>query len=254
MDLFQKELLKKIMNFEKYIAHRGLHAIELWAPENSCEAFRRAVDKGFAIELDIQLTKDNQIAVFHDESLYRMTGVHKNISEMTMSELSLLRLQDTSEKIPSLSDVLKIVNGKVPLLIEIKSTFKNFGRIEKILAKQMRSYKGKWVVQSFNPFSLYQFSKIMPKVPRGQLITKFKGPDKLTNFFRNILVKPFFWKRFSKPKFLSYDLKYISMDILILAVENNCDLFTWTASTPELLTEAEKFSDSIIFEGFIPEN
>ena len=159
----------------------------------------------------------------------------------------------TSEKIPSLSDVLKIVYGKVPLLVEIKSAFKNFGRIEKMLARQMRSYKGKWAVQSFNPFSLYRFGKIVPKVPRGQLITKFKGTDKLANFFQNVLVKPFFWKRFSKPKFLSYDLKYISMDILILAVENNCDLFTWTASTPELLTEAEKFSDSIIFEGFVPE-
>ena len=99
------------MKFDKYIAHRGLHAKELWAPENSLEAFRRAVEKGIAIELDIHLTKDLQIVVFHDDNLKRLTGLDKNITEMTMSELKKLRLAGTSEKTPSLLEVLKLVNG-----------------------------------------------------------------------------------------------------------------------------------------------
>lgn len=241
------------MKFDKYIAHRGLHAKELWAPENSLEAFRRAIYKGIAIEIDIHLTKDNQIAVFHDDNLFRMTGVNKNINELTMQELKQLRLQGTSEHIPSLYEVLKLVNGKVPLLIEIKDTTKKIGKLERVFAYQMRYYKGYWAVQAFNPFRLNWFRKNMPKIPRGQLITQHHDDNLVIRFVKNFSSKPIVWEHLSKPQFLSYDLRYISIDTVLLAIQNSCELFTWCATTPELLIEAEKFSESIIFEGFIPE-
>lgn len=234
------------MEFGKFIAHRGLHNLDIWAPENSAEAFRRAVEKGFAIELDVQITKDNYVAVFHDDNLKRMTGVDKNISEMTMAELRELRLQNTSERIPTIQEVLKIVKGRVPLLIELKGSTTHIGRLERALRYSMKNYKGFWAVQSFNPLRLNWFKKNMPKIPRGQLITEPKSLK------MRIAFSPFVWSLLVKPKFLSYDLRCMSMDKMMTAIANDCLLLTWTIRSPEVLLEAEKFSDSIIFENFIP--
>lgn len=241
------------MCFGKYIAHRGLHNEKLWAPENSAEAFRRAAEKGFPIELDVHLTSDNQLAVFHDKNLFRMTGVDKQIAELTMEEIKKLRLHETSEKIPTLYEVLKIIDGRVPLLIEIKSSPIRFGKLEKRILKQMRHYKGKWAVQSFSPLSLWIFKRSAPKIPRGQLITIAEKDDRLSKkLFHYIMKHTWFWKKAVSPSFLSYDLRCVSMDTLMLAISLNCKLFTWTVRSPELLAEAEKFSDSVIFENFIP--
>lgn len=234
------------MKFGKYIAHRGLHNMDIWAPENSAEAFRRAVEKGYAIELDVHLTKDNYVAVFHDDNLKRMTGIDKNITEMTMEELKKLRLQDTSERIPTIQEVLKIVNGRVPLLIELKNSTKKIGRLEKAVQFSMNEYKGYWAVQSFNPLRLNWFKKNMPKIPRGQLITES------SDFAMRFAFKPFVWKILSKPQFLAYDLRCMSMDKVMTAIANECLLFTWTIRSYEMLAEAEKFSDSIIFENITP--
>jgi glycerophosphoryl diester phosphodiesterase len=234
------------MKFGKYIAHRGLHNIDIWAPENSAEAFRRAVEKGYAIELDVHLTKDNYVVVFHDDNLKRMTGIDKNITEMTMEELKKLRLQDTSERIPTLQEVLKIVNGRVPLLIELKNSTNKIGRLEKAVQYTMKNYKGDWAVQAFNPLRLKWFKNNMPNIPRGQLITEDN------NLAKRIAFTPFVWKILSKPQFLAYDLKCMSMDKVMTAIANDCLLFTWTIRNYEMLAEAEKFSDSIIFENITP--
>lgn len=234
------------MEFGKYIAHRGLHNLDIWAPENSAEAFRRAVEKGFAIELDVHITKDNYVAVFHDNNLKRMTGADKEIAEMTMAELRKLRLQDTSERIPTIQEVLKIVNGRVPLLIELKGSTTHIGRLERALRYSMKNYKGFWAVQSFNPLRLNWFKKNMPKIPRGMLITK---PEDLK---MRIASCPFVWKLLVRPQFLSYDIKCMTMDKMMTAIANDCLLLTWTIRSPEVLVEAEKFSDSVIFENFIP--
>lgn len=240
------------MKFGKFIAHRGLHSLDVWAPENSLEAFRRAVEKGFSIEIDIYLTKDYQIAVFHDDNLERMTGKNINITEMKMEELKQLRLQGTSEKIPTLLEVLNVVNGKVPLLIEIKDSTKTIGKLERTLVRQMRYYKGYWAVQAFNPLRLNWFRKNKPKIKRGQLVSCNKEEKGIKNIFKKLIATPFIWKYLSKPNFLAYDLRCVTMETVLLAIQYNCKLFTWVAKTPELLKEAEKFSDSIIFEGFIP--
>lgn len=110
------------------IAHRGLHDINNGIVENSLEAFDLAVQKKYIIELDVQILKDNNIVVFHDNNLHRLTGVNKNISEVTYEEIKDLKLRNTNSYIPKLEEVLNFINGRVPILIEIK----NNGKVRKI--------------------------------------------------------------------------------------------------------------------------
>lgn len=105
------------------IAHRGLFNNNSDAPENSLAAFRNALEHGFGMELDVQLTKDGKLVVFHDFDLKRMCGVHKKLTELTYAELEQYSLKNSTEKIPLFSDVLELVNGKVPLVVEIKVDF-----------------------------------------------------------------------------------------------------------------------------------
>ena len=241
------------MNDKIYIAHRGLHNDNLWAPENSAEACRRAIFKGFPIEIDIHLTKDYQLAVFHDDNLYRMTGVNGKITDYTMEELKNLRLNDTSEKIPTLTEILKIVNGKVPLYIEIKNSTFPVGKLEKILKKAMQYYRGEWVVMSFNSLRLKWCVKNIPNIPRCQLVP-------ITNIKKSIIKKllqklgfnNLIYKSISKPQYLGYNLKDLSMKSVVDAISVDSKLIGWTAKTHTELTDAEKFCNYIMFENFIP--
>ena len=127
------------MDFGKYIAHRGLHS-EL-VPENSLTAFRLAVEKCLSIELDVRLTKDCRIVVFHDNDLMRMCGIEGKVFDYTYEQLSAFKLKNSDEKIPLLSEVLKTVDGKVPLLIELKGGAP-FGELESRVDHMMKKYKG----------------------------------------------------------------------------------------------------------------
>ena len=149
------------MDFGKYIAHRGLHSDLV--PENSLTAFRLAVEKCLSIELDVRLTKDCRIVVFHDNDLMRMCGIEGKVFDYTYEQLSAFKLKNSDEKIPLLSEVLKTVDGKVPLLIELKGGAL-FGELESRLDHMMKKYKGEFAVQSFNPFSVMWFRFHSPKV------------------------------------------------------------------------------------------
>ena len=153
----------------KYIAHRGLHDDS--APENSLASFKKAIENGYAIELDVRPLADGTIVVFHDEALGRMTGADGFISNYTYDDIKDLRLLKTTEKIPTLEETLKFVNGQTPILIEIK----NMGKVgfEKNIWKILSSYKGEYAVQSFNPYSLEWFKINAPHVKRGQVASFF---------------------------------------------------------------------------------
>lgn len=103
------------------IAHRGLHDVNGGIVENSIESFKLAIDKKYIIELDVHISKDGEIVVFHDDNLNRVTGVNKKISEVTYDEIKKLKLKNTDSYIPTLQEILMLVDGKVPLLIEIKN-------------------------------------------------------------------------------------------------------------------------------------
>ena len=185
-------------------AHRGLHDKDKGVPENSLKAFDLAVRGGFGMEFDLQLTKDGQVVVHHDLTIQRTCGVDRNINEMTYEELSGYRLFGTEERIPLFTEVLKLVNGRTPLIIELKS----YDRQEELCQKTvdlLKGYSGLYCVESFDPRIVRWFREHQPQVVRGQLMCRkpqqdmsaladFVGRNLLTNFY-------------TRPHFEAYDFR-----------------------------------------------
>ena len=232
--------------FSKPIAHRGLHTDDL--PENSIGAFENAVEKGFPIELDIQCINDGSVVVFHDRKLSRMTGTDGYVSTLESGVLDGLHLCGTEFTIPTFEKVLETVNGKVPILIEIKNEDK-IGRLEKRAEEMLRSYGGDYAVQSFNPYSVGYFKQNAPHVMRGQLSTFFTKTE-LASFFKRYALTRMKLNNISKPDFISYNAeflpnKYVARTLL--------PTLAWTVRCQSQADKISEFCNNIIFEKFIPE-
>ncbi len=241
MDLFKSWLV------ETPIAHRGYH--NKTTPENSLGAFSNAIEKGYAIELDVQLLADDTVVVFHDESLARMTGNDGYLKYLNGSDLKSLKLKDSKYTIPTLQEVLDFVDGRVPLLIEIKNKYK-VGKLEQCVIDLMKNYKGEFAVQSFNPFSLAYFKKHAPNILRGQLSGSFKG-EKLAWIKKQLLRHMHFNKKTSEPHFISYEAA--ALPNRIVRKYKNLPLLAWAVKSKEEYMKVVKFCDNIIFEDFEPE-
>lgn len=150
-------------------AHRGLHSADGTVPENSLPAFAAATDAGYGSELDVQLSRDGQVVVFHDDDLPRMTGAEGRVDSRTLAELRALRLGDTAETIPLFTEVLAVVAGRQPLIVELKSGPAWPELCEKTLAL-LRAYEGPWCAESFDPRIVRWFRLHAPDVTRGQLL------------------------------------------------------------------------------------
>ncbi|MDL2302007.1 glycerophosphodiester phosphodiesterase [Lachnospiraceae bacterium OttesenSCG-928-D06] len=231
-------------------AHRGLHN-NSQAPENSLEAFQLAVEKGFGIELDVQLTKDLIPVVFHDFTLERMCGVSGHVRDYLYTELQGFPLLSTKERIPKLSDVLLLVDGQVPLIVEYKTESLDL-RVCKIADKLLRDYKGDYCIESFNPLVLFWYRRKQKSVMRGQLSdaflkdTKYRGV--LYFILQNLLLNCL-----GKPDFVAYNHKYphaLSRQICRKIFRNTAAAYT--LQSKKALREAEKDFDIFIFDGFLP--
>ena len=233
-------------------AHRGLYNNEHGIPENSMAAFRRAVDKGYGIELDVHLTADNQLVVFHDDTLTRMCGVNKKISSFLYSDLMQLRLLGTEEGIPLFKDVLELIDGKVPLIIELKVDGSNQNLLCPLVWQLLSRYKGDYCIESFHPFVLQWFKRHEPQVVRGQLSCNFfkENPHcDIVLFLMANLMTNFF----THPDFIAY--KYLDLDNP--AVIYNRKLFhimtvVWTIPGKPTYDRFKNKVDAMIFEGFEP--
>ncbi len=241
MDLFKTWLV------ETPIAHRGYHGKTL--PENSLGAFSKAIEKGYAIELDVQLLADNTVVVFHDESLARMTENDGYIKYLNKEDLKALCLKGTKEKIPTFQEVLELVDGKVPLLIEVKNKYK-VGKLEQQVIDILKNYKGEYAVQSFNPYTLAYFRKHAPQILRGQLSGYFKG-EKLGWLKKLCLKKMRLNKKVSQPHFISYEAA--TLPNRIVKKHKKLPLLAWTVRSKEEYLNVVKYCDNIIFEKFDPE-
>ena len=229
------------------IAHRGLHNDAL--PENSTGAFENAIEHGFPIELDVRGIADGTIVVFHDGKLSRMTGLDGYVSTLTPEKLADVHLSGSEYTIPTFEQVLTLVNGKVPLLIEIKNEDK-VGGLEKTVSEMLSSYSGEFAVQSFNPYSLAFFRDTMPHVMRGQLSSFFKKEELSSWIKRYVLTRMKLNKSVSKPDFISYNAEYLPNKFVTKAA---LPTLAWTVRNQ---TQAEKlapYCNNIIFEKFIPE-
>ena len=165
----------KNKNIDKFLkwryAHRGLHQ-KPTVPENSLAAFKAAVEKGYAIELDVHLMRDGNIAVIHDSSLKRTAGYDVKIEDLTISDLEKFKLEESNEKIPTLKQVLELVDGKVPLLVEIK-TENNCAAVTKRTIEILKGYEGEYLIESFDPRCILWLKKHAPNIVRGQLTQNF---------------------------------------------------------------------------------
>jgi glycerophosphoryl diester phosphodiesterase len=227
---------------EHYIAHRGLFNNTTNAPENTIQAFKKAVEAGYGIELDAQLSSDNQVVVTHDYDLKRISGVDKAINDLTYQELSEYAIFDSVETIPLLSDVLNVIAGKVPLIVEIKVK-EDYKTICKLTSEILVNYSGKYCVESFSPHVVNWYKKNQPKVIRGQLA------DNVQNWFlRNML-----YNAINKPDFIAYNHQFGKKKCLSFWKKVlGCSLVAWTIKSQTELDEAAKIFDIFIFDSFIP--
>lgn len=242
--------------FKKWLyAHRGLHDNKTEAPENSLRAFSRAVEAGYGIELDVQMTKDRVPVVFHDFTLKRICHREGRVSDYTYQELQAFRLCGSDQRIPRFEDVLKLVDGRVPLIVELK--------IEKLLNTSVCSagdrllarYKGMYCIESFHPLAVFWYRRHRKGVVRGQLSDAFLHQrEKFKNpfcFFLEYLL--FNW--LAKPDFIAYNHKYpkaLSRRFCRGLFGNTAA--AWTIKSQEQLKAARKNFDIFIFDSFIPES
>lgn len=232
-------------------AHRGFFDNDDGVPENSVAAFKYAVLGNFGIELDLQLTADGRVVVFHDYSLKRMCGADVKLSSLTLAELNQYRLLDTEYRIPTFEEVLKLVDGKVPLLIELKGENGNTAICD-IVAEMLDAYEGAYSVESFNPLLLRWFKKKRPEIRRGQLVTKLPCL-KRHNFFRNLLRNCMLTNCLSRPDFIAVNEKCLrAFPITLCTSLFGIKLFVWTVKTKEHLEINRENGDCSIFEGFDP--
>ncbi len=239
--------------FYKFLyAHRGFHDNKGDAPENSLLSFKRAVDKGYGMELDVQLTKDNVVIAFHDFTLDRMCGVKGKIEDLTYDEIKNYKLLDSDETIPTFKEVLEAVDKKTPLIVELKVMNPNL--VEKLceeVEKLMADYNGLYCMESFNPDAVEWYKKNRPNVIRGQLSCNFGAYAKGKPQYKAMEYLLMNFK--SRPDFVAYDKKgYNNLSRKICRNLFKNLSVAWTIYTQEELDAAKPHFDLFIFEGFEP--
>lgn len=223
----------------KLIAHRGLYN-EL-IPENSIKAFENAINKDYIIELDVHLINDGNVVVFHDDNLKRMTGLDKNIKDCTYDELQQLKLKDTKYTIPLFSDVLKLINGKVPVIVELKYDNK-VGLLEDKVIKMLNDYKYSFAVKSFSVKSIRYINKHASNFIKGLLIT-----HKNHKILNKLILNKFICDKYLGIDFLSCSIKLVKSK-KIKKLRNNKIILGWTVRKSNVLDEYKNYCDNLICE------
>ena len=210
------------------IAHRGaFNNIDI--PENSLLAFKKAIKMNWAIELDVQLTKDNVLVVFHDENLERMTGINKNICEVTSMEIKEFSLLDTKEKIPTFEEVLNLVNGKVLIDIEVKNT-RRIHETCQILLSTLEHYPYSYILKSFNP-KIVRYLKKHSNSEVGYLIH-----SKYRTFLLRCLMQSNFMIHYSKADYLAIHKKLLKTK-KFQKLSQKYPIMVWTIKQKEEIPE-----------------
>lgn len=236
----------------KHYAHRGLHNNKGDAPENSLKAFRLAVEAQYGIELDVQLTKDKIPVIFHDYTLERVCGVPKKVNELDYAELRKLNLCKSEEIIPTFDEVLEVVDGKVPLIIEHKIEFKDLSLCP-IVMERLSHYRGMYCIESFNPLCLMWYRKHYGKVIRGQLSTNLVKEHATKSTVLSFFLQNLLLNFLTKPDFIAFEHRYGNMtSFRINRSLYHVPTFAWTIKSEDDLQKSSKQFQHYIFEGFLP--
>ncbi len=230
-------------------AHRGLHTKDKTVPENSLPAFRAAVEAGYGVELDIQLSKDGQVVVFHDDTLDRVCGVHGRVDAFTLDELRQMRLCGTEETIPLLTEVFDVMAGKTPMIIELKTGPRNAELCEKGLAL-MRAYGGPYCIESFDPRIVRWFKKNAPDILRGQLADAPRSYGQRSRL-RGAVLGGLLLNCIARPQFIAYGpgkKPWTARLAEALGALRVC----WTVRPGDDAAAKEAENDAVIFEFYRP--
>lgn len=235
-----------------HYAHRGYHDGNVTIPENSLPSFQAAIDAGYGIELDVQLSADKVPMVFHDAELLRTCGVEGNIWDYTCAELQEMKLFGTEETIPTLQEALELIDGQVPILLEYK-----MDKVDTdVCAKShelLKDYDGPYAIQSFHPFALFWYRQNANDVARGQLSKNFLRENKelgekntiidflMTNMLLNVI---------SYPDFVAYDCIDADFYAVKLCRLLGAQTTTWTVQDPAQYEQIKDQFDLFTFEGF----
>ncbi len=232
-------------------AHRGLHGDG--APENSLTAFERAVNAGFGIELDIRLSSDGKLVVFHDETLLRMCGREGRAVDFTSEELGKIRLGDTEDCIPTLREVLSLVGGRVPLLIEIKQNA-NEGNVAERFVTEIADYRGDYIVESFNPFALRTVRRARPDILLGILSAEYMKDERFKGSFLYRQLERLRLGFLCRPDFIAYDKSgYRVTALRMIRRLFRVHTLAWTVkSEDEERLARERGFGGVIFEKYLP--
>lgn len=238
------------------IAHRALHDITQGRPENSRAAIRAAMAAGYGIELDLQLSQDGQAMVFHDDTLERLTPHDGPVSARTAGALTGLRLRGGDEGIPTLREILGLVGGAVPLLIELKdqtgAMSPTDGRLEQAVARDLAAYGGDVALMSFNPHCMARMAQLLPQVPRGLTTSAFqiaawkplsadtcKSLRKIADFAQ------------VGASFISHEWRYLDMPRVGELAAQGADILCWTVKSPRAEAMARALACNVTFEGYL---
>ncbi len=233
-----------------YIAHRGLHNKDKGIAENSISAYGEAIKRTLPIEIDIRLSREGEVVVFHDDDLTRVCGVDKRVIDLSLKELRELRLSGTEDTIPTFRELLELVDGSVPLLIEIKTVGKRNRELCEKAWEILKDYKGKYAVQSFYPQIVRWFKKHAPKVCRGQLATNFVKAETHTPL--EVIAGVLMFNFLGRPDFVSYEYKYPCSFPLMVCRGLGATTIAWTYTSEEQIDKTQKYFSAYIFENFEP--
>jgi glycerophosphoryl diester phosphodiesterase len=210
------------------------------------------MEKGYGIETDVQLSQDGIPVLFHDYTLTRMCGIDKKVADCTLAELKSYPLAGTEQRIPTLAELLSLIDGKVPLLIELKGESTDTSLCPKA-AELLDAYQGVYCVESFNPLLLRWFKKNRPDTVRGQLVTNLIKSKSSGGFFRNFMLSSMLTNFLSRPDFIAADEKYLKdISIRLCASVFGTKMFVWTVCKKEHFDINRENGDFSIFEGFEP--
>lgn len=240
---------------QKPLAHRALHDRSAGRPENSRGAIRAAVDAGYGIEIDVQLSADGCAMVFHDDLLDRLTRETGPVRQRTSAELSAIPLVDAPDGIPCLSEVLDLISGKVPLLIEIKDQDGDMGPdvgpLERATADALKGYSGPVAVMSFNPHAVAAFHAAAPQIPVG-LTTSAYDPDDWAPLPAHVCDRlrgiPDYDR--TNASFISHQADDLNRPRVAELKSKGAAILCWTIKSQQAEDEARKIADNVTFEGY----
>lgn len=235
------------------IAHRGLHRPERGIVENTPSAVKAAMERGYAVEVDLQLAKGDAPVVFHDDELDRLIDVKGLVKHYTPAELARLPYKATSDRIFTLDELLELVAGRVPLVIEVKTPFGAPGAYEQAIARACHPYKGQLALMSFDHRSLVFMKNLLPEVPLGLLSYRWDD-DWMPSlgWWEKSKLRNLLYRRAVGAAFVAYDIDDLPAGPPLRARRRGLPLLAWTVRSEAQRQRAARYADAIIFEGFDP--